>query len=53
MELSYPPFEMTDTQNHPAGVSPDLARALAKTDVPITSSCLCRTSVHVGHGCCH
>jgi len=30
MELSYPPFEMTDTQNHPAGVSPDLARALAR-----------------------
>jgi tetratricopeptide (TPR) repeat protein len=30
-----------------------LARALAKTDVPISSSCLCRTSVHVGHSCCH
>jgi polar amino acid transport system substrate-binding protein len=30
MELSYPPFEMTDMQNRPAGVSPDLARALAK-----------------------
>jgi tetratricopeptide (TPR) repeat protein len=30
-----------------------LARALAKTDVPISSSCLCRTSVHVGHGHCH
>ena len=30
-----------------------LARALAKTDVPISSSCLCRTSVQVGHSCCH
>ena len=30
MELSYPPFEMTDAQNRPAGVSPDLARAMAK-----------------------
>jgi tetratricopeptide (TPR) repeat protein len=30
-----------------------LARALAKTDVPISSSCLCRTSVHVEHSCCH
>jgi polar amino acid transport system substrate-binding protein len=28
MELSYPPFEMTDTNGHPAGVSVDLARAL-------------------------
>jgi tetratricopeptide (TPR) repeat protein len=30
-----------------------LARALAKTDVQISSSCLCRTNVHVGHGHCH
>ena len=30
-----------------------LAQALAKTDVPISSSCLCRTNVHVGHRCCH
>lgn len=29
MELSYPPFEMTDEQGHPAGVSVDLAGALA------------------------
>ena len=30
-----------------------LAAALAKADVPITSSCLCRTSVQAGHcGCC-
>jgi len=29
MELSYPPFEMTDEQGRPAGVSVDLARALA------------------------
>jgi len=28
MELAYPPFEMTDTQNRPAGVSVDLAKAL-------------------------
>src|SRR3954467_2701798 len=30
MELSYPPFEMTDEQNRPTGVSADLARALGK-----------------------
>lgn len=30
MELSYPPFEMTDAQGQPAGVSVDLARALAE-----------------------
>lgn len=30
MELAYPPFEMTDTQNRPAGVSADLAKAFAK-----------------------
>lgn len=29
MELSYPPFEMTDTQGQPTGVGVDLARALA------------------------
>jgi len=29
MELAYPPFEMTDPQGQPAGVSVDLARALA------------------------
>jgi len=28
MELSYPPFEMTDTKGQPSGVSVDLARAL-------------------------
>jgi polar amino acid transport system substrate-binding protein len=28
MELAYPPFEMTDTQGNPAGVSVDLANAL-------------------------
>ena len=28
MELAYPPFEMTDAQGQPAGVSVDLARAL-------------------------
>ena len=30
MELAYPPFEMTDTQGRPTGVSVDLARALGK-----------------------
>lgn len=30
MELAYPPFEMTDPQNRPSGVSADLAKALAK-----------------------
>src|SRR5262245_48968099 len=30
MELAYPPFEMTDAQNRPTGVSADLAEALGK-----------------------
>jgi len=30
MELSYPPFEMTDTSGKPAGVSVDLAQELGK-----------------------
>ena len=30
MELAYPPFEMTDTQGKPSGVSVDLATDLAK-----------------------
>jgi tetratricopeptide (TPR) repeat protein len=30
-----------------------LATALAKADVPITSSCLCRTSVQSAASCCH
>ncbi len=29
MELTYPPFEMTDTNNQPTGVGVDLAKALA------------------------
>ena len=29
MELAYPPFEMTDEHNQPAGIGVDLARALA------------------------
>lgn len=33
------------------GLQARLAGALAKADVPITSSCLCRTSVQ--HDCCH
>ena len=30
MELAYPPFEMTDTQGNPSGVSVDLAKALGE-----------------------
>lgn len=30
MELSYPPFEMTDAQGKPAGISVDIAQALGK-----------------------
>ncbi|MBI4664129.1 MAG: transporter substrate-binding domain-containing protein [Verrucomicrobia bacterium] len=30
MELAYPPFEMTDEQGRPAGISVDLARALGQ-----------------------
>lgn len=30
MELAYPPFEMTDEQGNPAGVSVDMARALGE-----------------------
>lgn len=30
MELSYPPFEMTDEQGEPAGVSVEIAKALAE-----------------------
>jgi polar amino acid transport system substrate-binding protein len=30
MDMSYPPFEMRDTQGRPAGVSVDLARALGE-----------------------
>src|SRR4030088_2492809 len=30
MELGYPPFEMTDTQGKPTGVSVDLAHELGK-----------------------
>ncbi len=29
MELAYPPFEMTDHEGRPAGVSIDLAKAMA------------------------
>jgi polar amino acid transport system substrate-binding protein len=31
MELSYPPFEMVDPSGNPAGVSVELARALAQS----------------------
>ncbi|WP_457607766.1 transporter substrate-binding domain-containing protein [Nitratifractor sp.] len=30
MELQYPPFEMTDTEGHPTGISVDLAKALGR-----------------------
>jgi hypothetical protein len=30
-----------------------LATALAKADVPISSSCLCRTSAQPEQSCCH
>ena len=30
MELSYPPFEMTDEQNQPTGISVDMAQALSR-----------------------
>lgn len=35
------------------GLQAKLAAALAKADVAITSSCLCRTSVQADHSCCH
>jgi hypothetical protein len=35
------------------GLQARLAAALAKADVPITSSCLCRSSRQPGRGCCH
>lgn len=35
------------------GLQAKLAAALAKADVTITSSCLCRTSVQSEHSCCH
>ncbi|RWK35662.1 MAG: hypothetical protein EOR40_15335, partial [Mesorhizobium sp.] len=34
------------------GLQAKLALALTKADVPITSSCLCRTSVRADHCCC-
>ncbi len=35
------------------GLQEKLAAALARADVPITSSCLCRTSVQEDRCCCH
>jgi hypothetical protein len=35
------------------GLQAKLTAALAKADVAITSSCLCRTSVQADHNCCH
>ncbi len=35
------------------GLQQKLAATLARADVPITSSCLCRTSVQADHCCCH
>jgi tetratricopeptide (TPR) repeat protein len=36
-----------------AGLQAKLTAALAKADVAITSSCLCRTSAQSDHSCCH
>lgn len=36
-----------------AGLQAKLTAALAKADVAITSSCLCRTSVQSNRSCCH
>ncbi|MBB6407799.1 hypothetical protein [Mesorhizobium sangaii] len=41
-----------ETEELPA-LQASLAVALAKADVPISSSCLCRTSVQSAPGCCH
>ncbi|WP_095085819.1 hypothetical protein [Mesorhizobium sophorae] len=41
-----------ETEELPA-LQASLATALAKADVPITSSCLCRTSVRSAPSCCH
>lgn len=35
------------------GLQASLATALAKADVPVRSSCLCRTSVQSAPSCCH
>ncbi|HTR84978.1 MAG TPA: hypothetical protein VMI56_10905 [Reyranella sp.] len=40
-----------ETQELPA-LEAKLAAALAKVDVPITSSCMCRTKVHPSKACC-
>jgi tetratricopeptide (TPR) repeat protein len=41
-----------DTEELP-GLQASLAMALTWADVPISSSCLCRTSVQSAPGCCH
>ncbi|WP_370461359.1 tetratricopeptide repeat protein [Reyranella sp. CPCC 100927] len=41
----------SDTTELPA-LQAKLAAALAKVDVPITSSCMCRTRVYQADGCC-
>ncbi|PTE12496.1 hypothetical protein [Mesorhizobium helmanticense] len=41
-----------ETEELPA-LQTRLAAALAKADVPISSSCLCRTSAQPAQGCCH
>jgi hypothetical protein len=40
-----------ETEELPA-LQARLAAALAKADVPISSSCLCRTSAQSGRSCC-
>jgi tetratricopeptide (TPR) repeat protein len=41
----------SETEELPA-LEAKLAVALAKVDVPITSSCMCRTKIHQPRGCC-
>ncbi|TRC90857.1 hypothetical protein FJV76_25790 [Mesorhizobium sp. WSM4303] len=42
-----------DESKELAGLQAKLAAALARADVPITSSCLCRTSMQSDHCYCH
>jgi len=40
-----------ETDERP-GLEAKLAAALTKVDIPITSSCMCRTKIHQFEGCC-
>ena len=53
MELSYPPFEMTDEHNQPNGIGVDMARALAASlhkDLVIQKHLLCRPDPRAPNG---